>query len=55
VIRTFRAGGVEVIAIHNNLLTDHPRLFSMHFWAGDAMRLARRLSAALDKTNSAKP
>jgi len=32
-----------------------PRLFFMHFWANDeALKLARGLRAALDKTKSAK-
>jgi hypothetical protein len=37
------------------MLTESPRLFFMHFWANDeALKLARGLRAALDKTNSAK-
>jgi hypothetical protein len=56
VIRALRAGGIEVTAIHNHMLTEQPRLFFMHFWANDdAVTLARGLRAALDKTNSAKP
>jgi hypothetical protein len=53
VIRTLREGGIEVTSLHNHLLTETPRLFFMHFWANDdAMKLARSLRAALDKTNS---
>jgi Domain of Unknown Function (DUF1259) len=55
VIATLRANGIEVTALHSHMLTDSPRLFFMHFWANDdAMKLARGLRAALDKTNSAK-
>ncbi|HEX5084357.1 MAG TPA: DUF1259 domain-containing protein [Blastocatellia bacterium] len=55
VIRALRANGIEVTALHNHMLNDEPRLFFMHFWANDdAVKLARGLRAALDKTNSAK-
>ena len=53
VIRALRESGIEVTSLHNHLLTDEPRLFFMHFWANDdALKLARGLRAALDKTNS---
>ena len=49
-------GGIEVTSLHNHLLNEQPRLFFMHFWANDtAVKLARTLRAALDKTNSKKP
>lgn len=55
VIRALRDGGIEVTALHNHMLNDEPRLFFVHFWANDdAVKLARGLRAALDKTNSAK-
>ena len=55
VIGTLRQNGIAVTAIHSHMLEDSPRLFFMHFWANDdALKLARGLSAALDKTNSAK-
>ena len=55
VIATLRANGIVVTALHSHMLNDSPRLFFMHFWANDdAMKLARGLRAALDKTNSAK-
>ncbi|WP_249128741.1 DUF1259 domain-containing protein [Bradyrhizobium lablabi] len=50
-IRTLRAGGIEVTAIHSHMLDEQPRLFFIHFWANDdALKLARGLRAALDKT-----
>ncbi len=53
VIRALRENGIEVNALHNHSLTDEPRIFYMHFWANDdAVKLARGLRAALDKTNS---
>jgi hypothetical protein len=37
------------------MLMEEPRLFFMHFWANDdAVKLAKGLRAALDKTNSTK-
>jgi hypothetical protein len=55
VIRALRDSGIEVTALHSHMLVESPRLFFMHFWANDdALKLARGLRAALDKTNSAK-
>jgi hypothetical protein len=52
VIRELRAGGVDVTALHSHMLDEQPRFFFMHFWANDdALKLARTLSAALDRTN----
>jgi hypothetical protein len=55
VIRTLRANGIEVTAVHSHMLDEQPRLFFLHFWANDdAEKLARGLRAALDKTASTK-
>jgi len=55
VIKALRANGIEVTAIHSHMLTEQPRLIFMHFWANDdAIKLAKGLRAALDKTASAK-
>jgi hypothetical protein len=54
VIHTLRENGIAVTAVHSHMLTETPRLFFMHFWANDdAVKLARGLRAALDKTNVA--
>ena len=51
VLKTLRENGIEVTAIHSHMLTEQPRLIFMHFWANDdAIKLARGLRAALDKT-----
>ena len=53
VIATLRANGIEVTAIHSHMLSEQPRLIFMHFWANDdALKLAKGLRAALDKTAS---
>jgi hypothetical protein len=55
VIKALRESGIEVTAIHSHMLTEQPRLIFMHFWANDdAIKLAKGLRAALDKTASAK-
>jgi hypothetical protein len=48
VIKTLRANGIEVTALHSHMLNETPRLFFMHFWANDdALKLARGIRAAL--------
>ncbi len=55
VIHALRENDIAVTALHSHMLTESPRLFFMHFWANDdALKLARGLRAALDKTNSVK-
>jgi hypothetical protein len=54
-IRALRANDIEVTAIHSHMLTEQPRLFFIHFWANDdALKLARGIRAALEKTAIAK-
>src|SRR5262249_33751144 len=49
-IKTLRANGIEVTAIHSHMLTEVPRLFFVHFWANDdAVKLAKGVEAALEK------
>ncbi len=55
VITALRTHGIEVTALHSHMLDEQPRLFFMHFWANDdAIKLAKGLRAALDKTASTK-
>jgi hypothetical protein len=55
VIKALRGNGIEVTAVHSHMLTEQPRLIFLHFWANDdALKLARGMRAALDKTASAK-
>jgi Domain of Unknown Function (DUF1259) len=54
VVQTLRSNGIEVTALHSHMLSEQPRLFFMHFWANDdAIKLAKGLRAAIDKTASA--
>jgi hypothetical protein len=55
VIKALRTNGIDVTAVHSHMLDEQPRLFFLHFWANDdALKLARGLRAALDKTASTK-
>ncbi len=55
VIKALRENGIAVTALHSHMLEEQPRLFFMHFWANDdAVKLAKGLRAALDKTASKK-
>ncbi|MBW3630152.1 MAG: DUF1259 domain-containing protein [Gemmatimonadetes bacterium] len=56
VIRALRENGIEIVELHNHLTDEQPRLFFMHFWANDdALKLARGLRTALDRTASQTP
>jgi len=55
VMKALQENGIAVTAVHSHMLEEQPRLFFMHFWANDdAVKLAKGLRAALDKTNSQK-
>jgi Domain of Unknown Function (DUF1259) len=55
VIKALRASGIDVTAVHSHMLDEQPRLYFLHFWANDdALKLARGLRAALDRTASTK-
>jgi hypothetical protein len=54
VIRALTDGGITIVALHNHMLNEEPRLFFMHFWANDdAVKLARGLRQALDQMQGA--
>lgn len=50
VIRALRNGGIEVVALHNHMLDEEPRMFFLHYWGtGRAEKLAQTLREALDE------
>ncbi len=54
VLKTLKQNGIEITALHSHMLGEQPRLYFMHFWANDdAIKLAKGIRAALDKTASA--
>jgi hypothetical protein len=52
VLRALRGAGMNVVAIHNHMTEEQPRMMFLHYWGvGDTESLARGLKAALDKTD----
>jgi hypothetical protein len=50
VVSALRAGGIQIVTLHNHMLDEIPRLFYLHYWAvGDATAIARTLREALHK------
>ncbi len=53
VIGELQAGGLEILAIHNHLIGESPRVLYLHFHGhGDAVALAKTLKNALGKTKT---
>ena len=51
VIKTLIENGIEVVAVHNHMVHEEPKIFFLHYWGvGPAEKLAKGLRAALDKT-----
>lgn len=49
VLKTLRAGGVNIVAIHNHMTGETPRFIFLHYWGrGPAASLATTLKKALD-------
>ena len=55
VIKTLVENKIEVVAVHNHMVHENPRIFFLHYWGvGNAEQLARALKAALDQTGKKK-
>ena len=51
VIKTLIENDIEVVAVHNHMVHEQPRIFFLHYWGvGNAEQLAKGLRAALDQT-----
>jgi hypothetical protein len=51
VIKALVEHGIEVVAVHNHMVHEEPKVFFLHYWGvGEATALARGLKAALDQT-----
>lgn len=49
VLKALHAGGINIVAIHNHMTMESPRLVFLHYWGvGSTEHLARTLRAALD-------
>ncbi len=53
VIQALRKGGIEVVAVHNHMLEEQPRVFFLHYWGtGPAESLAQTVKAAFGQVGS---
>lgn len=51
VIKALVEIGIEVVAVHNHMVHENPRIFFLHYWGvGNAAQLANGLKAALNET-----
>ena len=56
VLKALRGGGIDVVAIHNHMTNDSPRIMFLHFWGvGPTEALAKTLQAALAVTKHDPP
>jgi hypothetical protein len=47
VIKALVENGIEVVAVHNHMVHEQPRIFFLHYWGvGNAEQLAKGLKAA---------
>src|SRR5882724_5535208 len=54
VLKALRGGGINIVAIHQHMTGESPRMLFLHFWGvGRTDDLARALAAALKKTKIA--
>lgn len=54
VIKALVDNGIEVVALHNHMIHEEPRVFFLHYWGtGPAEELANGLREALDQTGAA--
>ena len=52
VLKALRAGGIHIVAIHQHMTREQPRMMFLHYWGvGPTTDLARTLKAALEKTS----
>jgi uncharacterized protein DUF1259 len=55
VIKALISNGIEIVALHNHMVHEQPRIFFLHYWGvGPAEQLAKGLKAAIDETGKGK-
>jgi hypothetical protein len=56
VLKALRAGGISVVAIHNHMTEEIPRIMFLHYWGvGPTEALAKTIKTALDRTKHLPP
>jgi hypothetical protein len=49
VLKSLRASGINIVAIHSHMIEETPRMIFLHYWGrGKAVDLAKAVKAALD-------
>jgi hypothetical protein len=49
VLKSLRGSGINIVAIHNHMTHENPRVVFLHYWGvGPAQELARGVKSALD-------
>src|SRR5262249_20966906 len=49
VLKALRGAGINIVAIHNHMTNENPRIVFLHFWGiGSTTDLARGVKAAMD-------
>ena len=52
VVKALIENGIEVVALHNHMVHEQPRIFFLHYWGiGNAEQLAKGLRVALNQTD----
>jgi hypothetical protein len=52
VLKALRAKNINIVAIHNHMTHENPRVVFLHYWGvGPAQELAKNIKAALDAQN----
>ncbi len=55
VIKALVENGIEVVAVHNHMVHEEPRIFFLHYWGvGPVDKLSQGLKAALDQTGKGR-
>jgi len=56
VLKALRAGGINIVAIHQHMSGENPRILFLHYWGrGKAAELGTTIKTALDLTAWDKP
>jgi hypothetical protein len=56
VLKSLRAGGINIVAIHHHMTGEEPRILFLHYWGrGPASQLAKTVKTAVDLTAWDRP
>jgi len=55
VLKALRGAGIDVVAIHQHMTGESPRVMFLHYWGvGSTEDLAKGLRTALDRTGNSR-